>query len=81
MGGDKGVFEDPMIATTLLDRLLHQAIVIKTKGANYHLGEHRYLIAPKQNYALSPSVRRPRGRPKNGIPRFRSITTADHQTA
>ncbi len=34
------VFGDPVVATALLDRLLHHAIVIQIEGASYRLREH-----------------------------------------
>ena len=34
------VFGDPVVATALLDRLLHHAIVIQIEGASYRLRAH-----------------------------------------
>jgi DNA replication protein DnaC len=67
------VFGDPVVATALLDRLLHHAIVIQIEGSSYRLRQHAELmpehvrskasIAPP---AVAPTPR-PRGRPpKNG---------------
>ena len=58
------VFGDPVIATALLDRLLHHAVVIRIEGASYRLREHRDLIAPLPNQTSTSSGRKPRGRPK-----------------
>jgi len=60
------IFGSPVVATALLDRLLHHAIVVQIEGASYRLRQHADLIpenlrvrplAPPQ-----PSSRR-RGRP------------------
>ena len=69
------VFGDPVVATALLDRLLHHAVVIQIEGSSYRLRQHaelmpehvrsKAIIAPP---ALQPTPR-PRGRPpKNGYP-------------
>ena len=67
------VFGDPVVATALLDRLLHHAIVIQIEGSSYRLREHADLVpehirskALIQPPPLAPPPRR-RGRPpKNG---------------
>ena len=67
------VFGDPVVATALLDRLLHHAVVVQIEGSSYRLRQHaelmpehvrsKALIAPP----LSAPVPRRRGRPpKNG---------------
>ena len=38
------VFGDPVVATALLDRLLHHAIVIQIEGASYRLRQHADLV-------------------------------------
>ena len=38
------IFGDPVVATALLDRLLHHAIVIQIEGSSYRLREHSDLI-------------------------------------
>ena len=38
------VFGDPVVATALLDRLLHHAVVIQIEGASYRLRAHADLI-------------------------------------
>lgn len=69
------VFGDPVVATALLDRLLHHAVVVQIEGSSYRLRQHadlmpehvrsKALIAPPA--AIPPP--RPRGRPpKNGYP-------------
>ena len=64
------VFGDPVVATALLDRLLHHAIVIQIEGSSYRLRQHADLhIRSKaliQPAPLTPQPKR-RGRPpKNG---------------
>lgn len=67
------VFGDPVVATALLDRLLHHAIVIQIEGLSYRLRQHADLVpehirskALIQPAALAPQPKR-RGRPpKNG---------------
>ncbi len=38
------VFGDPVVATALLDRLLHHAIVIQIEGSSYRLRQHAELV-------------------------------------
>ena len=66
------VFGDPVVATALLDRLLHHAVVIQIEGASYRLRAHADLI-PEHVRANAPITPLPppkrRGRPpklKNG---------------
>jgi DNA replication protein DnaC len=63
------VFGDPVVATALLDRLLHHAIVIQIEGSSYRLRQHADLVpehirskAPIQPPPLTPQPKR-RGRP------------------
>jgi len=63
------IFGDQVVATALLDRLLHHAQVVQIEGSSYRLREHAALGPDnlKARYAgtLSPkSPRRPRGRPR-----------------
>ena len=63
------VFGDPVVATALLDRLLHHAVVVQIEGSSYRLRQHaelmpehvrsKALIAPP---AFAPP-QKPRGRP------------------
>ena len=66
------VFGDPVVATALLDRLLHHAVVIQIEGASYRLRGHADLI-PEHVRANAPIAPPPapkrRGRPpKNRSP-------------
>ncbi len=69
------VFGDPVVATALLDRLLHHAVVIQIEGSSYRLREHAELMPEhvrSKAVIAPPSLQpmpRPRGRPpKNGHP-------------
>jgi DNA replication protein DnaC len=73
------IFGDPVVATALLDRLLHHAVVIQIEGSSYRLRQHADLLpehirskASLQPLPVPPTLKR-RGRPpKNG--------DADHLT-
>jgi DNA replication protein DnaC len=60
------LFGDPVVATALLDRLLHHAVVIQIEGASYRLRQHANLvpehIRSKPLITPSPAPKR-RGRP------------------
>jgi DNA replication protein DnaC len=68
------VFGDPVVATALLDRLLHHAVVVQIEGSSYRLRQHTDLVpehirskALIQPPPLMPPPRR-RGRPpKHGV--------------
>ena len=61
------IFGDPVVATALLDRLLHHAAVVRIEGASYRLRKHADLI-PEHVRANAPITPPPapkkRGRPK-----------------
>jgi DNA replication protein DnaC len=67
------IFGDSVVATALLDRLLHHAVVLQIEGSSYRLREHADLLpehirtkANIQTAPISPTLKR-RGRPpKNG---------------
>jgi hypothetical protein len=62
-----------VVATALLDRLLHHAVVLQIEGSSYRLREHADLLpehirikANLQTIPIPPTLKR-RGRPsKNG---------------
>lgn len=60
------VFGDPVVATALLDRLLHHAVVIQIEGASYRMRQHADLL-PERVRSGSPNNPQPapkrRGRP------------------
>ena len=67
------VFGDAVVATALLDRLLHHAVVVQIEGSSYRLRQHAELMPEhvRSKALITPpnpaSVSRPRGRPpKNG---------------
>jgi DNA replication protein DnaC len=64
------LFGDPVVATALLDRLLHHAVVIQIEGASYRLRAHADLIHKhlRANAPINPPpAKKRRGRPsKNG---------------
>jgi DNA replication protein DnaC len=65
------VFGDPVVATALLDRLLHHAVVVQIEGASYRLRAHADLMpAHTRTHAAitPPPPPKRRGRPpKNGV--------------
>jgi len=67
------VFGDPVVATALLDRLLHHAVVVQIEGASYRLRAHADLMPAhaRAHAAITPPPPpRRRGRPpKNGAAR------------
>jgi DNA replication protein DnaC len=63
------VFGDPVVATALLDRLLHHAVVVQIDGSSYRLRQHADLM-PEHLRSKAPiiapfpaTVSRRRGRP------------------
>jgi DNA replication protein DnaC len=62
------VFGDPVVATVLLDRLLHHAVVVQIEGSSYRMRQHAALLppAPRPNPVAGladPMLPRRRGRP------------------
>ena len=59
------VFGDPVVATALLDRLLHHAVVVQIEGASYRLRQHADLIPDhlRTRPLPTPPNSRRRGRP------------------
>jgi DNA replication protein DnaC len=53
------VFGDPVIATALLDRLLHHAVVVHIEGSSYRMRQHADLLPP-----VPPPSSRPDAQPK-----------------
>ena len=70
------VFGDPVVATALLDRLPHHAVVVQMEGASYRLRAHDDLIHEhvRANASITPPPPKRRGRP----PKNRSA--ADQKT-
>ena len=60
------VFGDAVVATALLDRLLHHAVVIQIEGASYRLRQHADLVpenARARTLGNQPAQPKRRGRP------------------
>ena len=57
------VFGDNVVATALLDRLLHHAVVIEIEGSSYRLREHAALMPENLKPNAQTSRKRRRGRP------------------
>jgi DNA replication protein DnaC len=60
------VFGDPVVATALLDRLLHHAVVIQIEGSSYRLRQHADLVPEhvrSKSIIAPPLVPKRRGRP------------------
>ena len=62
------IFGDPVVATALLDRLLHHAGVIQIEGASYRLRNHADLI-PEHVRATAPITPPPPPKRRRGRPR------------
>jgi DNA replication protein DnaC len=67
------LFGDPVVATALLDRLLHHAVVVQIEGASYRLRQHADLmpdaLRAKASTTAPPAPPRRRGRsPKENPP-------------
>ncbi|MBA1158932.1 IS21-like element helper ATPase IstB [Microvirga mediterraneensis] len=68
------VFGDPVVATALLDRLLHHAVVIQIEGSSYRLRQHAELMPEhvRSKALITPPdpapVLRRRGRPPKNSP-------------
>jgi DNA replication protein DnaC len=64
------VFGDPVVATALLDRLLHHAVVVHIERSSYRLRQHADLLAQPRR-ASQPTTEAPsrrRGRPPKAPP-------------
>ena len=58
------IFGSPVVATALLDRLLHHAIVIQIEGSSYRMREHAALLPENMhaNTAVNSATPKRRGR-------------------
>jgi DNA replication protein DnaC len=60
------IFGSPVVATALLDRLLHHAVVVQIEGSSYRMREHAALIPENlraSHLADLPAAPKRRGRP------------------
>jgi hypothetical protein len=57
------VFGDPVVATALLDRLLHHAVVVQIEGSSYRLRQHAELMPEhlRSKAMIAPPRRRRHG--------------------
>jgi DNA replication protein DnaC len=64
------VFGDPVVATALLDRLLHHAVVVQIEGSSYRLRQHADLLAQPRHISqpITEAPPRRRGRPPKVAP-------------
>ena len=53
------VFGDPVVATALLDRLLHHAVVVQIEGSSYRLRQHADLLAQPRHPGQGNNNRSP----------------------
>jgi DNA replication protein DnaC len=62
------VFGDPVVATALLDRLLHHAVVVQIEGSSYRLRQHAELMPEhvRSKAILAPPT--PTSSPRRGRP-------------
>ena len=65
------IFGSPVVATALLDRLLHHAIVVQIEGASYRLRQHADLI-PENLRVRPPAPPQPSSRRRGRPPKDRS---------
>jgi DNA replication protein DnaC len=60
------VFGDPVVATALLDRLLHHAVVVQIDGSSFRMRQHADLLPDpvrSPSFITVPSAPKRRGRP------------------
>jgi DNA replication protein DnaC len=67
------LFGDPVVATALLDRILHHAIVVHIEGASYRLRQHADLI-PEALRPRAPTNPHPIPRRRGRPPKNRNLT-------
>ena len=70
------VFGDPVVATALLDRFLHHAVVIQIEGASYRLRGHADLIP--EHVRANASIAPPPPPKRRGRPPKARNGAADH---
>ncbi len=74
------VFDDPVVVTALLDRLLHHEIVIQIEGASYRLRAHTDLLLDTTETRRNAVSKKDAGDRLNKKRRFRSIIPADYRS-
>jgi DNA replication protein DnaC len=68
------VFGDPVVATALLDRLLHHAVVVQVEGSSYRLRQHAELVPEpiRARALIPPSATLPTPKRRGRPPKSRS---------
>ena len=74
------ILGDRVIATALLDRLLHHAVVIQIEGNSYRLREHASLMPENLKAAVSGKDKERRAHREDPQIRKLDPKTADHQS-
>lgn len=71
------VFGDPVVATALLDRLLHHAVVIQIEGSSYRLRQHAELMPEylRSKATITPPTLNPASRRRGRPPKNTQATT------
>ncbi len=72
------VFGDPVVATALLDRLLHHAVVVQIEGSSYRLRQHADLV-PEHVRSKAP-INAPQPPPEKRRGRPPKTRSADQQS-
>lgn len=68
------IFGSPVVATALLDRLLHHAVVVQIEGSSYRMREHAALLP--ENIRAIPTANAPQAKRRGRPPTKQMI---DHQ--
>jgi hypothetical protein len=55
------VFGDQVVASAMIDRIVHHAKVITLKGSSYRLNTHRQTRCPRQDQKIRQNNQRQRG--------------------
>ena len=74
------VFGDPVVATALLDRLLHHAVVVQIEGSSYRLRQHAELMPEhlRSKALIAPPIPQPLPRPRGRQPSGANLTLGAH---
>lgn len=66
------VFGDAVVATALLDRLLHHAVVVQIEGSSYRLRQHAELMPEhvRSKALITPPSFAPPSRPRGRPPKY-----------
>lgn len=65
------VFGDPVVATALLDRLLHHAVVVQIEGSSYRMREHAALVP--EHVRTSATINPPPAPKRRGRPPLKAV--------